>query len=92
MAKSSVWKSGHPRIASPRLYFLSILFVLHLLSATKLRTDHSKILHQNSLQCRIVGKGKGLLFNVGSLRKYPPGMDGRTYFQQSQRCISLPPR
>ena len=27
------------------------------------------------------GKGKGHLFNVGSLRKSPPGMDGTTYFQ-----------
>ena len=61
--------------------------MLHLLSATKLSTDHSKILHQKSLQCRIVGKGKGLLFNVGSLRKYPPGVDGRTYLQQSPRCM-----
>ena len=63
--------------------------MLHLLSATKLSTDNSKMLHQKSLQCRIVGKGegKGLLFNVGSLRKYPPGVDGRTYFQQSPRCM-----
>ena len=39
-----------------------------------------------------VKKGKGLLFNVDSLRKSPPGMDGTTYFQQSPRCVSLPPR
>ena len=37
-------------------------------------------------------KGKGYLFNVGSLRKSPPGMDGTTYFQQNPRCVPLPPR
>ena len=37
-------------------------------------------------------KGKGLLFNVDSLRKSPPGMDGTAYFQQSPRCVTLPPR
>ena len=26
-------------------------------------------------------KSKGLLFNMGSLWKSPPGMDGTTYFQ-----------
>ena len=66
--------------------------MLHLLSATTLSTDNSKICHQKSLQCRIVGKGtcEGLLFNVSSLRKYPPGMDGRTYFQQSPSFNYLP--
>ena len=34
-------------------------------------------------------KGKGLLFNVGSLQKSPPGMDGTIYFQQSPRCMSV---
>ena len=36
-------------------------------------------------------KGKGLIFNVSSLRKSPPGMDGTTYFQQRPRGVSLPP-
>ena len=37
-------------------------------------------------------KGKGLLFNVGNLRKSPPGVDGTTNFHQSPRCVALSPR
>ena len=32
---------------------------------------------------------KGLLFNMGYLRKSPSGMDGTICFQQSQRCVSI---
>ena len=29
---------------------------------------------------------------LDSLQKSPPGMDGTTYFQQSPRCVPLPPQ
>ena len=32
-------------------------------------------------------KGKGLLFNVGSLQKSPPGMDGKRTFQELLKTI-----
>ena len=44
---------------------------------------------KEQISCTVKAKGKGLLFNVGSLRKSPPGMDGTTYFQQSPRCVSF---
>ena len=34
-------------------------------------------------------KGKGLLFNVGSLRKSSSGMDGTTCSRQSPQCMSI---
>ena len=39
-----------------------------------------------------VKKGKGLLFNVGSLRKSPPGMDGKNLFpaEPKVRAITSP--
>ena len=52
-----------------------------------------------TLNTKIVGFAKNVkvkdkchLFNVGSLQKSAPGMDGTAYFQQSPLCVSLPPR
>ena len=36
-----------------------------------------------------LANSKVLLFNMGSLHKSPPGMDGTTYFKQSTQCMSI---